>query len=110
MLKLNSKIAQRNGHFDSFRETEKMVNLNLDNDLQRQCWFWQEKTIVNWHVDGDRNTSYFYRIAKIKKNITKVMSSIRVGENFLTKPLQIIDHVVQYYTNLFYTNFVVLHD
>lgn len=75
-----------NVHFDSFRETKKMIDLNLDDPLQSQYWLWQEKTRVNCHVDGDRSTRYFHRTPKIKKISPKVMSSIRVREYFLNEP------------------------
>jgi hypothetical protein len=64
---------------------------------------------VNWHVDGDRNTGYFHRIAKIK-NTTKVMSSLRVEETLVTDHQMIADHVVDYYQNLFCSNMGILQD
>ncbi|MCH85398.1 RNA-directed DNA polymerase (Reverse transcriptase), partial [Trifolium medium] len=100
---------QSNGINDALRDREKKAQIQLEDALNRQDWFWQEKARVNWHVEGDRNTSYFHRIAKIK-NTTKILSSIRVGDHVLTDPTQIADHITQYFKNLFCTNNVILQD
>jgi hypothetical protein len=76
---------QLSGYNSSLRDNEKRAQSKLDDALKRQEWFWHEKSKVNWHVDGDRNTSYFHRIAKIK-NTTKVISSIRVEDSLITDP------------------------
>jgi mannosylglycoprotein endo-beta-mannosidase len=98
-----------NGHNDALGDLEKIAQSKLDDALQRQNWFWQEKAKVNWHIDGDRNTSYFHRLAKIK-NATKAMSTIKVGDNLVTDPNLIANHVLQYYQNLFCTNSHILQD
>jgi hypothetical protein len=68
--------------------------------------FWQEKARLNWHLEGDRNTKYFHRIAKIKTS-TKLITTLQDGEHVLTDNNQIADHIVSYYKNLFCTNFVL---
>ena len=64
---------------------------------------WQEKSRVNWHLNGDRNTKFFYQVTKIK-NKTKVVSSLRNDEEIVTDPNIISNHIVNYYSNLFSTN------
>jgi hypothetical protein len=96
-----------NGYTDMLGDLEKSAQVKLEEALTRQEWFWQEKATVNWHVEGDRNTTYFHRIAKIK-NTTKTLSSIRAGDLLLTEPNQIADHIVQYYKSLFCANHAVL--
>jgi hypothetical protein len=96
-------LIQTNGHSDSLMMLEKKAQMDLDTALDRQDCFWREKAKVNWHLDGDRNTSYFHRIAKIK-NTTKVISSLKNGDDIITDPTQIADHVVDYYKNLFCSN------
>jgi hypothetical protein len=98
---------QMNGSNDALRDLEFKAKSDLDDALHRENWFWQEKSRVNWHKDGDRNTGYFHRIAKIK-NTTKVLSSLRVEEELVTDPTIIVDHIVNYYQNLFCTNPLVL--
>jgi hypothetical protein len=75
----------------------------LDKALDMQEVFWKEKARINWHLEGDRNTAYFHRLAKIK-NSTKLISSLRHGSQILTETSQIADHVVDYFKNIFCTN------
>ena len=85
---------------------EKGAQMDLDQALNKQETFWKEKARLNWHVNGDRNTSFFHRVTKIK-NKTKVISSIRNEEEIITDPQRITNHVVNYYKNLFSYNFVL---
>lgn len=94
------------GHSDTLMNEEKQAQIDLDQALNKQESFWKEKARLNWHVNGDRNTRYFHRITKIK-NKTKVISSIRNIEEIITDPQRISNHVVDYYKNLFSTNFVL---
>ncbi|GAU35456.1 hypothetical protein TSUD_364120 [Trifolium subterraneum] len=91
------------GHSDHLLHLEKNAHGILDKALIKQELFWKEKSSTNWHIDGDRNTAYFHIMAKTK-NATKLISSLKNGNDVLTKPSQIADHVVNYYKNLFRTN------
>jgi hypothetical protein len=84
LAEVQSQI-QRNGYSDMLRDSELRAQAKLDDALQRQDWFWHEKSKVNWHVEGDRNTSYFHRVAKIK-NTSKVMFALKVDENLVIDP------------------------
>ncbi|KAK2426743.1 hypothetical protein QL285_025379 [Trifolium repens] len=78
----------------------------LEEALNRQEMFWQEKAKINWHLNGDRNTKYFHRLVKIK-NTTKTITSLQDGDNILTDYNQISDHIINYYKNLFCSNLVL---
>jgi hypothetical protein len=69
---------QTDGPSDSLLNLEKQAQLDLNQALDRQECFWQEKARTNWHLNGDRNTAYFHRLSKIK-NKTKRISSLRDG-------------------------------
>jgi hypothetical protein len=84
-------------------QLEKIAQNDLGKALDRQEMFWHEKSRVNWHLQGDRNTSYFHRIAKIK-NTSKLISSLKNGTDVITEPSQIAEHVVNHFQNLFCTN------
>jgi hypothetical protein len=99
---------QQFGHTDSLLAQEKTAGAAYEDALNRQEAFWQEKARLNWHLEGDRNTSYFHRIAKIKTS-TKYISSLQDGENVITDQGQLADHVVNYYQNLFCSN-IALQD
>ncbi|CAI8591993.1 unnamed protein product [Vicia faba] len=64
--------------------------------------YWKEKAYVQWHTNGDRNTKFFHRMAKIR-NTTQSLHSLKIGNNIVTKKEDIVDHVVQHYSDLFNT-------
>jgi ribonuclease HI len=99
---------QQHGHNDTLLLEEKLASNLLEEALTKQEAFWQEKARLNWHVEGDRNTKYFHRLAKIK-TATKHITSLQDGETVITDQNQISEHVVNFYKNLFCAN-VVLQD
>lgn len=108
VVEIQTKIQQE-GHTDSLISQEKNAQKAMEGALKIQDWFWQEKAKVNWHTDGDRNTTYFHRVTKIK-NATKLISSLRINDQVTTNQQLISDHIVHYYKNLFCANSVVLQD
>jgi len=80
---------------------EKKAQTNLEDALNKHETFWQEKSKLRWHVDGDRNTKYFHRVTTIKIK-TKIISSIRDGEEIISDRQKISEHIVDYYKNLFF--------
>jgi len=79
------------GQSDILMNEEKQAQMDLDQALNKQELFWKEKDRLNWHVNGDRKTRFFHR---------------NLGE-VITDPERISNHVVNYYKNLFSTNFVL---
>jgi hypothetical protein len=67
---------QNDGITDDLMDLEKSAQCNLDKALDRQHEFWKEKARISWHLEGDRNTAYFHRLAKIK-NTNKLISSLK---------------------------------
>jgi hypothetical protein len=107
LQQIQSQI-QENGHSDALLLEEKLASASYEEALNRQEAFWQEKARLNWHLEGDRNTKYFHKLAKIKTS-TKIINSLQDGETVITNQEQISEHVVNYYKNLFSTN-IVLQD
>lgn len=60
-------------------------------------------------MDGDRNSSYFHRVTKIK-NKTKMITSLKINEEIISDPQRVADHAVNYYKNLFSSSNTVLQD
>jgi hypothetical protein len=107
-LKLDQiqKQIQDNGHSDVLLLEEKQASFELEKALSKQEAFWQEKARLNWHLEGDRNTKFFHRIAKIKHS-TKPIHSLHDGETVITDQNLISEHIISYYKNLFCSNFVL---
>lgn len=70
-----------NGYYDMLMSQEKQAYLVLEQTLAYEEAFWKEKSKIKWDVEGDRNTSYFHKLAKVKKE-TKGISSLRVRDTF----------------------------
>ncbi|XP_019435039.1 PREDICTED: uncharacterized protein LOC109341552 [Lupinus angustifolius] len=62
--------------------------------------FWKEKARMNWHTNGDRNTSFFHIVAKVRQN-TKALTMLKEGDNILTNHDDIATHVLDYFTALY---------
>jgi hypothetical protein len=93
-------LIDSNSPSDSFLEQEKLAQINLENALFMEELFWHEKSKVKWHCEGDRNTAYFHKIAKIRR-ATNQITSLRNGEVFLNRPDDVNAHIVNHFTSLF---------
>ncbi|MCI29483.1 RNA-directed DNA polymerase (Reverse transcriptase), partial [Trifolium medium] len=91
------------GYNDNLLDQEKAAQVDLDKTLKLEEEFWREKARVKWLADGDRNTAYFHKIAKIR-HVTKNISVLRHGDDLLTDPDAIENHVVSYYNSIFNTD------
>ncbi|KAK2443571.1 hypothetical protein QL285_014660 [Trifolium repens] len=89
-----------NGPNDDMLDQERLALVNLENALFMEELFWHEKAKVQWHCDGDRNTTYFHKIAKIKRACNQI-TSIRNGEISLNRPDDVNAHIVNHFTSLF---------
>ena len=88
------------GPSDNLFNLQKQAQMKLNEALGMQEVYWKEKTRVNWHNDGDRNTKYFHILAKIK-NTNKLITSIKVGEITLHEPNDIAEHITNYFKIFF---------
>ncbi|KAF1892225.1 hypothetical protein Lal_00036586 [Lupinus albus] len=52
---------------------------------------WKGKARINWQTEGDRNTSFFHKITKIRQ-ASKALSSLRDGDTILVNQDQIAQH------------------
>ncbi|XP_019435878.1 PREDICTED: uncharacterized protein LOC109342329 [Lupinus angustifolius] len=81
-------------------EQEDLAQKDLHDALNIEEEFWKEKARINWHSKGDRNTSYFHKIARIR-HATKAMTLLRNGDQLLLDQSDIASHVLQYFTDLY---------
>jgi len=91
------------GVTDDLMDQEKAAQIHLEKVLDTEETFWHQKSKVNWHSQGDRNTAYFHRIAKIK-NATNLITSLSTGDDLLTDSNDIYEHIVNHFTHLFNSN------
>jgi len=99
-------LIDTDGHTDSLFDQQKLAQIDLNKALHMEEAFWCEKSRVKWHLEGDRNTSYFHRLTKIK-NSTKTISSIRNGDEIIIDPEQITSHLTNHFQNIFSSSSVL---
>ncbi|XP_019455144.1 PREDICTED: uncharacterized protein LOC109356275 [Lupinus angustifolius] len=74
-----NELGQDNDYLDQDVLAQKnlLIALNMEEDI------WKEKARVNWHINSDRNTSFFHRVTKIRQ-VSKSMNLLKVGEEVIT--------------------------
>ncbi|XP_019413999.1 PREDICTED: uncharacterized protein LOC109325854 [Lupinus angustifolius] len=80
-------------------EEERLAKSSLLQALSTEEEFWKQKSRLEWHMNGDRNTSFFHRITKIRQ-ISKSLSMLKNGDTMLTDQNAIASYVLDYFTNL----------
>ncbi|XP_019451789.1 PREDICTED: uncharacterized protein LOC109353883 [Lupinus angustifolius] len=90
------------GPSDDLLDQEGNAQLNLLKALNMENDFWKEKSRINWHMNGDRNTSFFHKVTKIRQ-VSKSMTILKDGDRIITNQEDIATHTLDYFTNLFGT-------
>lgn len=85
---------------DHLLDQEKKAHIELQQALSSQESFWKEKARVNWHSLGDRNTTYFRKIASIRQK-SKQMTVLRKDDGLLEEAFDIENHVIDYFGSLY---------
>ena len=80
------------------RENEAQVHVN--NALASQEKFYCDKSRVNWLSDGDRNTSFFHAMVKIR-TLKQSLSVLRDGNRIIEDPNEISSHILSYFQGMF---------
>jgi len=97
------------GMNDDLLEQQKRAQIKFEDALNKEEAFWQERAKSKWHLEGDRNTTYFHRLAKIKAK-TKPITAIRVDDELINDPEQIATLFTNHFQNLFSSNIVLQVD
>ncbi|CAL0306454.1 unnamed protein product [Lupinus luteus] len=84
----------------SMQDQEDLAQSELVQALLVEEMYWKEKSRLNWHSYGDRNTSFFHKVAKIK-SVTNSISFLKQGARILESQEGIADHVLNHFTELF---------
>ncbi|CAI8589994.1 unnamed protein product [Vicia faba] len=73
------------GMNDELKAQEHKAQHDLEDALAKEEIFWMEKARLRWNKHGDRNTSYFHRVTKIKcrKKITRLRNGTMQASDLL---------------------------
>lgn len=96
---VQQKISEE-GFSDKLQVEEHMAQTDLQQSLNFQESFWKEKSRLNWHSYGDRNTSFFHRVTKFRQ-ASKLMSVLKKSDTIIDDPDALAKHVVDYFYELY---------
>lgn len=88
------------GYLDELNEQELSAQQELQFVLDYQEEFWREKDRINRFTHGDRNTSFFHKLTKIR-HACRQMFVLKAGDNILDNQTDIEHHVLAYYSSLY---------
>ncbi|XP_026427449.1 uncharacterized protein LOC113323373 isoform X2 [Papaver somniferum] len=67
-------------------------------DMKEQ--FWRDKSRIQWSEEGDRNTSYYHRIAKIRRR-RNTFNSLKINSVWVDDKLQIKNGILDHFSSRF---------
>jgi hypothetical protein len=103
-------LIDSGGISDELMLQDYQAQLVLAKALVQHDGFWREKARSQHFIHGDRNTSYFHRVAQIKAS-TKQINVIKEAEILHEDPDAIERHILEYFTSIFTsTNNCVAND
>ncbi|GAU12289.1 hypothetical protein TSUD_141970 [Trifolium subterraneum] len=97
------KIISDSGYTDALGDEEKLAQISLIDALRIREHFWRDKSRSKWFIEGDRNTSYFHKLTKIR-HVSNRMVRLKAGDNYIEDINDIEHHVLNYYKDLFASN------
>lgn len=65
---------------------------------------WRDKSIINWHLQGDRNTNFFHTYAKIKRK-TKMIYSLIIDDKLENDSVILENNIENHFKKLFNSDF-----
>lgn len=69
--------------------------------LGRQLeWMWLQKSRVQWHLKGDRNTNYFHRMANFRQR-SNSLNSIIINDVLIEDPINVKQEVHNFFEQLY---------
>lgn len=91
------------GYSDDLHNKEAFAQIDLQQALNYQEQFWKDKSSLNWHLYGDRNTSFFHKVTK-PRHASRSMSVLKNGDVLIDDADAMVDHVIEYFSGLYTTN------
>ncbi|XP_019418408.1 PREDICTED: uncharacterized protein LOC109329190 [Lupinus angustifolius] len=99
----------RNGPNDDNLEDDRVAQQALMQALTIEEEFWRQKSRLNWYTSGDRNTSFFHRVTKIR-NSSKSLTMLRSGGSLITDQSAMETLVLNHFKDLFAAPNSIVHN
>ncbi|XP_057790938.1 uncharacterized protein LOC131008050 [Salvia miltiorrhiza] len=94
------QIISRDGYTEDLFTKETQAQAKINVTLTKKSSFLQQKSRVKWLQDGDRNTTFFHNMLRYKRRHQNIESLI-INGTMIHDDTVIVQHVVQFFTNLF---------
>ncbi|XP_057803424.1 uncharacterized protein LOC131018732 [Salvia miltiorrhiza] len=88
------------GYSDELFNEEVGAQAALNSVLARKHSLFQQKCRAHWLTDGERNTEFFHRLLRFRKNNLR-MEHLRIGDTVSYDQNVIQQHIVDFFSNLF---------
>lgn len=81
-----------------FELTEVQLDLNLEADKE-EC-YWEQRAHVNWLVNGDKNTTFFHKMASNQKRCNMIMGLEDRDDIWVTDEMKLLDVAMSYFEDI----------
>lgn len=100
---------QNKDYTNELRTQEMIIMSGLEDSLHKDKFFWKDKARLNQHLEGNRNTNFFYILARLK-HATKTIYALKV-DGMLNSDHDVLgSHVVDYYKSVLSYPQTLVHD
>ncbi|CAA0828300.1 Unknown protein, partial [Striga hermonthica] len=82
-------------------EAKERLRKELNDAHEQEEVFWQQKSRNMWLREGDRNTRFFHAITAQRRRVNAITRLVDSNNRVLQSPKEILNHVAEFYNNLF---------
>jgi hypothetical protein len=109
-LKQDLELLWRGPMIDAALATQKEIQLQIEQTLEKEEMFWVQRARANWLKYGDRNTNSFHRVASKRKKQNTIKCLIDANGTKHEDREGMCDVVLDYFTNLFTSEISEIED
>jgi hypothetical protein len=109
-LKQDLELLWRGPMIDAALATQKEIQLQIEQTLEKEEMFWVQRARANWLKYGDRNTNFFHRVASKRKKQNTIKCLIDANGTKHEDREGMCDVVLDYFTNLFTSEISEIED
>ncbi|OMO86355.1 reverse transcriptase [Corchorus capsularis] len=90
-------------------DLQKSLTFDYQQILKDEWELWALKSILNWILEGERNSRFFHVTTLIRRRFNKIMGLSNDNGDWISDPLDLQQLVLSYFKNLFSTTNIAEH-